>query len=297
MICFIVNPAAGSGKAEAAVPIIEQLMRDTATGYSLVYTYCPGDFERVAAQVDLIKPATIACVGGDGTVQEYVGLAVGRDVNFSVIPAGSANDLLYSVPGGIHKFRTFDDKITSYVKKILDGKTIPVDLVSVNGERFFFNIGGTGIDIQVLRDAHPLKKRFGGASYFLSLIKNVFTYRAQEITLTVDGNAQTEKFTLLAVCNGGYYGGKLRIAPGALIDDGLITLCKVKNISRIKLMAMFPLVKPGWHGCMKEVSLQHCKEVTLMYSGKKTINFDGNLYEYAAPLTFKIVNAAVRLII
>ena len=297
MICFIINPAAGSGKAKSAVPIIERLMQESGINHSFVYTDCPGDFDRVAARVEQIKLATIACVGGDGTVQEYVGLAVERDVNFSIIPAGSANDFLYSVPGGTRKFRTFEEKITYHTRKILRGKTMPADVVEVNGERFFFNIGGTGIDIQVLRDALPLKKNFGGASYFLALIKNVFTYCAQEMTLTVDGKAESEKFTLLAVCNGGYYGGKLRIAPSAIIDDGFITLCKVKNISRPKMMAMFPLVKPGWHDCMKEVSLQQCKEVTLEYNGKKTINFDGNLYEYSAPLTFKILKAAVRLIV
>ena len=297
MICFIINPAAGSGRAKAAVPVIERLMNESGAEYSLVYTSSPGDFERVAGQIDPGRIKTVACVGGDGTVQEYAGLAVHREVNFAIVPAGSANDFLYSVPGSVHKFRTLEEKITFHLEKILRGHTIAADVVAVNGERYFFNIGGTGIDIQVLRDALPLKKTFGSASYFLSLIKNVITYRAEEMTLTVDGKSETDKFLLLAVCNGGYYGGKLRIAPPAVIDDGFITLCKVKKMPRLKLMAMFPLVKPGRHTCMKEVVIQKCEEVKLEYRGKKTINFDGNLYEFESPLTFQIMKGAVNLIV
>ena len=297
MICFIVNPAAGSGKAESAIPIIERLMRESGVDYSIVHTHAPGDFDRVAGQIDLEKVQTIACVGGDGTVQEYVGLAVERDVNFSIIPAGSANDLLYSVPGSIRKFRTFEEKIAHYTQKTLRSHTICADIVSVNDTKYFFNIGGTGIDIQVLKDAIPLKKTFGGAAYFLSLMKNVFTYRTEKMTLTVDGKTVTDEFLLLAICNGAYYGGKLNIAPSAVIDDGFITMCKVKKMPRLKLMALFPLVKPGRHDCIKEVSIINCKEVRLEFRDRKTINFDGNLYELDSPLIFQIIKGAVNLIV
>jgi YegS/Rv2252/BmrU family lipid kinase len=289
MICYIVNPSAGSGKAEAAVPIVERLTREYGAEYSVVYTKSPGDLKNVESQIDLHKIKTIACVGGDGTVQEYIPLAVNREFNFAVIPAGSANDLLYSIPGGARKFRSFKDKIEFYVEKIFEGKTIRADVIAVNDDNYFLNIGGTGLDIQVLKDALPLKKVFGGGAYFLSLIKNAVTYSAQEMTLTVDGNAQTMKLLLLAVANGAYYGGKLCIAPSALIDDGFITLCTAKKMPRLKLMALFPLVKPGRHTLLKEVEIINCENVRLEYNGKKTINFDGNLYEFESPLTFKII--------
>ena len=297
MICFVVNPAAGCGKAKAAVPILERYMREKGAECSFIYTQTPGDFARISQQVALGKVKAVACVGGDGTVQEYVGLTVNREIDFSVIPAGSGNDLLYSLPGNQPVARSFEEKIGFHAGKVLRGKTMPADIVAVNGERYFFNIGGTGIDIQVLRDAAPLKKTFGGAAYFFSLIKNVAGYRPQEVTLTIDGQASTTQLLLLAVCNGGYYGGGLRIAPPARIDDGFLTICRVEKMPRLKLMALFPLVKPGWHGRMREVSICNCKEVGLAFSGKKTINFDGNLYEFESPLTFRVLKGAVRLIV
>ena len=297
MIYFIVNPAAGSGKAKEAVPIIDGIMGECDMCYSFIYTNKADDFTWVSGLIDQRAAETIICVGGDGTVQEYVGLAAKKNIKFGIIPAGSGNDFILSMPDSGQKFRTFEEKITFYTKKIIRGEIMNADAVAVNGERYFFNIGGTGIDIQVLKDALPIKKFFGGGAYFLSLIKNAVTYKTEEITLTIDGKTETDEFLLLAVCNGAYYGGNLNIAPSAVINDGLITLCKVRKMPRFKLMALFPAVKPGRHTGFREVSFINCSAVKLEYSGKKTINLDGNLSEFESPLTFDIVKGAVRLII
>ena len=295
MIYFIVNPAAGAGRAKTAVPIIEQAMRGHE--HTFIYTEAPADSARVGGLIDWSIAESIVCVGGDGTAQEYIGLAVGRDINFGIVPVGSGNDMLLSVPAAAPKFLSLGDKTRFYAEKIIRREIMPADAVSVNGGQYFFNIGGTGIDIEVLKGALPLKKFIGGAAYFISLIKNAATYSAGQITLTVDGKPETDRFLLLAVCNGAYYGGGLKVAPPAVINDGYITLCKARNMTRLKLMAMFPRVKSGGHTKLAEVSLVNCSSVKLEFEGARTINLDGNLHEYTSPVTFKIMPGAVRLIV
>ena len=304
MVYFIVNPAAGSGKTTTAIPVIEKIMKEHNIEYRFVFTNAPGDSrpvaDRVSGIIDFDRAKTIVCVGGDGTVQEYIGLAVGKDIDFGIIPAGSGNDLIRSTPGEKRKFSGrsgFEDKIKFYTEKIVKGDVQSVDAVSINGENYFFNIGGTGIDIQVLKDALPLKKFFGKGSYFLSLIKNIVTYKPMEMTLTADGKIEADKFVLVAICNGSYYGGGMRIAPPAVINDGFITLCKIKKMPRLKMMAMFPKVKSGGHSKLKEVAFVDCSSVKLEFTGKKIINLDGNLSEFESPLTFEIVKNAVRFIV
>ena len=302
MTYFIVNPASGNGKAAAAVPIIEKAARDNGKAYTFIHTEKSGDTDRVAGLIDMDAAAAIICVGGDGTAQEYAGLAVGRKIRFGVVPAGSANDMLLSVPvpggsGGVKKFRSFDERIAYYADRAFIGETVDIDAVSVNGRHYFMNIGGTGVDIQVLKDAQPIKKYFGGAAYFISLIKNAVTYSASEMTLTVDGKAETDRYLIIAVCNGGYYGGNLRIAPPAVINDGSITLCKITKMARPKVAAIFPSVKPGWHTGFKEVSFVNCLRVKVEFEGKKTINLDGNLSDYDSPVTFEIMKSAVKFIV
>ena len=297
MIYFIANPVAGSGRAKSAISIIQKIMDENNLGYSVIYTNQPGDYARVSGLIDFDRAKTVICVGGDGTYQEYIGLAVEHDINFGIIPAGSGNDLILSLPGEKIKYKSFEEKIKAYTEKIIECETIPVDAVKINGEKYFFNIGGTGIDIQVLQDALPLKKIFGGAAYFLSLIKNVVTYKPMRMTLTIDGKPETDNYLLIAICNGAYYGGGLNIAPSAVMNDGYITLCKIKKMQRLKLMALFPRVKSGKHVTIKEVSFVNCSTVKLEFDGSKIINLDGNLPEFTSPMTFEIMKNAVKLIV
>ena len=297
MIYFIVNPISGSGKGKVAVPVIDKIMKDSGEAYFFVYTERPGDIERVAGLIDVDAAKAIVCVGGDGTLQEYVGLAVNRGIPFGVIPTGSGNDFVNSLPIEEPRFPSFEKKIAYYTDKLLVGATTPVDVVEVNTGTFFLNIGGTGIDIQVVQDALPLKKYFAGGAYFFSLVKNALLGHAEEMSLTTDERTEKNAYLLLAICNGSYYGGHMHIAPPASIDDGFLTLCIIKKMSRLKLAALFPLVKPGWHVGFKEVSFVQCTSATLEFQGKKTVNFDGNLLECESPLTFQIIKGAVRFII
>ena len=140
MIYFIVNPSAGSGRASKAVPVIEKIMRENKADYEFIYTDVPGDFIRVSGLIDMNKAKSVVCVGGDGTVQEYVGLAAGKDISFGIIPAGSGNDALFSIPAeksfdAQQKFKNFEDKITFYTEKIIRNKTIYTDAILINKDK------------------------------------------------------------------------------------------------------------------------------------------------------------------
>jgi len=271
-------------------------MRELGAEYTFIYSERPDDAERIATLIDAGKTSAIICVGGDGTVQEFLGIALSMDLPIGVIPCGSANDFLYSLPETSRKRRSFEENAAFYTDMAVKCAYRRVDAVSINDARYFLNIGGTGIDIQVLRDALPMKKFIAGGAYFISLIKNAVTYREEAMNVTIDGEPGTVPLLLLAVCNGSYYGGHLRVAPPALIDDGLLTLCIVKKMHRLKRMAMFPLVKPGLHGSLKETSFVNCASVTLEFEGKRIINADGNLLEYESPLTFRVLKGAVKFI-
>jgi len=297
MIYLIVNPAAGSGKGKAAVPIIEAVLNGRGVAHSFIHTEKCGDLGRVERLIDYKSAEAIVCVGGDGTVQEYAGLAVGKGVKFGVVPAGSANDFLLSLQEKPPKFRSFEQKVIYYANKAAAGETVDIDAILVNNREYCINIGGTGIDIQVLKDALPMKRFIGGAAYFVSLVKNAATYKTGEMTLTVDGKKVRDRYLLLAVCNGAYYGGRMNVAPGAKADDGFITLCAVKRMPRLKLMALFPRVKPGKHVNFKEVSFTECKEVVVGFEGTKTFNLDGNLADFENSVRFGIIERAVRFIV
>jgi YegS/Rv2252/BmrU family lipid kinase len=301
LVYFIVNPSAGSGKAGSAVPLIERIMRERGAECKFILTEGPGDIQRVRGLIDFGAASAIVCVGGDGTIQEYAGLAVNNDVTFGVIPAGSGNDFIYSMPGYSpdkeSKFPSFEDKIAFYTEKILRNSTAYIDAISVNGETAFLNAAGTGMDVQVLKTAAPMKRFLGSAAYFAALITTAFTYRSTEMTMTVDGVSSKDRFMMLAICNGGFIGGNLNIAPGAAINDGEITLCAIRHMPRWKAIAMFAKVRTGGHSRLSEVSIANCQSVRLEFDGARTVHLDGNLIDFKSPLEFKILKNAVRLIV
>jgi len=297
MFYFIVNSTAGTKRAKKAAVICDEVLREQSIEYTMLYTEKPNDTKRIEELIDFENANAIIVIGGDGTIQEYVGLAIRYGVKLGIIPGGSGNDVITSFPGyEKRKFNKFRDKIEHYLKRVIIGETAKIDAISVNGT-YLLNIGGTGIDISVLRDAVRMKKRLGGLAYFAALVKNVVTYKAEKLTITIDGEAESGEYLLLAICNGAYYGGGLNIAPAAQINDGFITICKIVKLSRLKMVTVFPSVKPGKHGKVKGVSFMNCTTLKLEFEGTKAINLDGNIIEMESPLVFEIHPGAVEVIV
>ena len=137
---------------------------------------------------------------------------------------------------------------------------------------------------------------FGKKAYVVSAIISIFSHKNTPFTILVDGKELIEgMFTLVTVCNGQYYGGNMRIAPSAEINDGLITLCLVSAMGRLKAFTLFPIMLLEKHTRLKAIKYIECKRVTLMPEDSTTLCMDGNLYKRSEPLDFKILPRAIRI--
>ena len=100
------------------------------------------------------------------------------------------------------------------------------------------------------------------------------------LSIEIDGKTHKGEYTLVAICNGQYYGGGLHICPQASLSDGKITLCLAKAMSRPKTMTIFPYLVAGQHHRLKAVSFVECEEVCItLAKGAESLSLDGNLYE------------------
>ncbi len=124
---------------------------------------------------------------------------------------------------------------------------------------YFCCIAGTGLDAAVNRRALKQSawlRSHGG--YVLALLQTLGGFRPPHIAVSVerDGAWQTvidERGFLLAAGNGPQYGHGMRIADRASMDDGLLDLCFVREMSKARLLRFFPVVYRGAHIGMKEV--------------------------------------------
>ena len=285
----IINPAAGRGRGQKLIPVIKSILKDVEINMTNSNT----DAAKLAKEACAAGSNGIVGVGGDGTMQDIVtGMLDGRDscdVPFGIISCGSGNDLK----------RTFckTDNVENCLHSMLIGKVQVIDAIRAN-DAACVNIANIGLDAKIVRNARFLKKIFGKSSYIISTVASVLNHKNTFMSVHIDGKEHLEgEFTLVAVCNGQYYGGGMRITPSALMDDGRITLCLINAMSGLKALTLFPVMLLGRHTGLKAIQYIECKQVTLTIKTPQTLCLDGNLYECPYACDFKILPEAIRVVV
>ena len=295
----ILNPQAGRGDGPKFLPFIKESVKNDELDIKI--TTGPNDAVNFAKEAVESKSQGIIAVGGDGTVQEIVtGMLSGRDkcdIPLKIISCGSGNDLKRSL-NRLNKLAIKD------VEDAGDANdTHYIDAIRV-GERACLNIANIGLDAKIVYNARRFKRFFGKNAYVLSAIisiaghKNIpLVVNLDDGSVKLDDSSVKNEFTLVAICNGQYYGGNMRIAPSAQIDDGLITLCMIDSLSKLKALTLFPLVLMDRHAGLKPIRYTECKKVSITTNGPQTLCLDGNLYECEGLVEFEILPSAIRVVV
>ena len=88
----------------------------------------------------------------------------------------------------------------------------------------------------------------------------------------------------------------MRIAPGASMDDGLLDLCLIEEVSTLKLLRHFPSVYAGKHTNLPFVRLLRGREILIDSDEPQTISADGDIYG-VTPAKWKIGDYRMRAIV
>ena len=181
-----------------------------------------------------------AC-GGDGTINEVVSGAVNYpNVSVCVYPCGSGNDFVKSI--GTLEF--YND-----IEKILNAKTKKIDVIKVGNGNYSINVCNYGFEAKVAKYANQIKKKGGKNPYLRGVIRGLFTGMKNKITVEADGEVLNPSGTLLlsSSANGGYVGGKYFCAPNFVLDDGLLEVTLVKQVSVFTLIKLIKQYELGNH--------------------------------------------------
>ena len=268
----------------------------------------------------------ILLFGGDGTVHRYLGQLVRLRVPVLVVPVGSGNDFARAI--GLRKLR---DSLAAWRKF----RQQPVNVSSVdlgmmaelpdvrgqetpvfapeNSQRYFGCVAGVGLDSEVARRANRLPRwlrAHGG--YVLSLISAIFGFAPLPIEVLIasaqtDDDGHGEKDTtwrsrsnqptiLAAFANTPTYGGGMKVAPKAKMDDGLLDICVVGGLDPFKLFCMFPTVYSGRHLQIREVEYFQARRLRVVTKTPLDVYADGE-YVCHTPVEVTVATAALRVVI
>jgi len=248
----IVNPAAGRGRTRKLLPAIEA--RAAEVGAKVAVSMSADAPEELAREAAAIGHDLVAC-GGDGMVAVVAGVAADTGRRLAVVPTGAGNDFARALG--------YDTKQPLDAFGALErGRDRVIDLGRVNG-RWYTCVTASGFDAEANRWANTVHRLSGTALYVAAVLRTLAVYQPHPFRLTVDGDAHDIKAWLVAVGNGPSYGGGMNIAPAASLDDGLLDVTVVGEMTRLQMLLNFPKVFKGTHTSHPKVTTYRAARVEL----------------------------------
>jgi len=285
------NPTAGGGRAGRLVPAVLARLRDAGVEVEQHRTRSLEDGRVAACQAATAFDAVVA-VGGDGTVGACAaGLAdagPGARAALGVVPAGGGNDAArsFGLPAG-------DPLAAAGLLPRLQRR--PADLATVAG-RAYLNVAGAGFDSEVNRVAN---QRLGWAKgrprYVGAVLAELVVGRRASFELVLDDQASRHRGWLVAVANGPSYGGGMRVAPAASLQDGLLDVVVIHDIGKLEFLKTFPKVFSGRHVEHPAVSVHRAGRVELDADRPLAVYADGEPAG-TLPATFQVRRAAITVL-
>ncbi len=277
---FVINPKAGKmNPADLLTPPIRTAFANLDDPYEIYVTNGVGDATRFVAETcarNSEQALRFYSCGGDGTLHEVVqGMAEYPNAQLGLIPCGSGNDFIKMLPSELDYFN-----ITAQAT----GQATPVDLLKV-GDSYCLNVVNLGLDADAANYMTEFKRLpfvSGPMSYNLGLAKSICMPLGHKLKLTLDDGEVIEgQFLLTVAANGSFYGGHFKCAPLARIDDGLLDLCLVRKISRLKISDLIGDYKQGRHVDSKKfaeyIIYRKCKHVTIEAQKDICLCLDGEI--------------------
>ena len=255
-----------------------------------------------AEWTSLIEQADVAVIfGGDGTVHRNLAELVTLEIPVLVVPCGSGNDFARAL--GI---RTVRDAVAAWRKYETDAsnlRTIDLGVICELGggetpaPHYFCCVAGVGIDGNIAARANRLPswlRARGG--YALCAPREFLRFAPLPMKVSLcDGAAAPKPTILAAVANAPVFGGGMKIAPHAKLDDGKLDVCTVGAMAILKLFCLFPTVYFGRHLGFNEVEYTQTETVRIETERPIDVYADGE-YICKTPVSFSVARAALQVI-
>lgn len=309
---FIMNPLSGKRKSRQRMTgDITSACKELGADYEIYFTKGPLDCKRHARQLceeaaaEGRKLRIYGC-GGDGTVNELINGVYGYDnVEIGVIPMGTGNDYIRNY-GAVSSFLDIKAQIRGESRSS-DAIHYRAEYGDVVTEGYCANMFNIGFDCNVVDMTARVKTwPFVGGSlaYLISVAIILIKKKGADLLIEYDdGTVIDGRILLIAIANGCFCGGGVKGVPESVLDDGLVDVSVVKDVSRLTFITLFPSYAKGTHLSKKKIIdrdiIRYTKEkaLTVTANGESLrLCTDGEITTQKK-VRFSIVENAFRFIV
>ena len=307
----IVNPASADGATRENWPKIASDLRTHFGSFSVEFTQAMGHAREIAATAAKTGTRLILACGGDGTISEVAnGIIESKaEAELAILPGGTGSDFRRTIG--------LPTNVAAAARRLRDGRTRKIDagrvtFVNDRGEReirFFINVASFGMSTSVLDrtssgaarkwiPAFTPRKVTSKLAYAAATVQTTLSCTPTEVKVQLDDHPERRlRIAEFCVANARYYGGGMKIAPDAKIDDGLFDIVTIGDASSFRILANAPRLYFGAHLRMNEVSHALARQVVTRPVKKEEeirVELDGEVVG-RLPATFEILPQALRV--
>jgi len=302
-IMFVINPAAGHGKAKAGWLAIEKALLNQGFNFERAYTEKPLQASLLTRSALQAGFNCIVAAGGDGTINEVLngfysdkGIINGEAV-LAALPLGTGSDLsrMFSWGKDIETVKQLWREPPVTACDVIEASFSDKEGHTIH--RYLLNISDVGLGAVAAYRVNQNSKFLGGfASFLLGTVSAIISHKNYELSIEVDGKEIfTGLSTMAVVANGKYFGGGIMIAPQARINDGELNVIILKGFSRPGLIRNLPLAYNGRHINHPAVIISQGKEAVIKSPVDIAVEMDGESPGFGSIFTYRLLHGAVKV--
>jgi YegS/Rv2252/BmrU family lipid kinase len=264
-LTLLVNPASAHGRTLKLLPAVEQELDQRRIAFRVERTRGLEDgIERALQAVEANEVPVV--ISGDGLVGAVGGAMAGSETPLGIIPGGRGNDLarVLGIP---------DDPVGA-VGVLAAGESRRIDVGEANGKPFL-GIVSVGFDSECNRLANEVTIIRSNLVYVYSLFRTLLTWKPARFTIRSESERIRTSGYSISVANNSTFGGGMRIAPQAELDDGLLDVITVGEVGKLRFVANLRKVFNGTHIDDEQVSMFRASRVEITASRPFPVYADG----------------------
>jgi YegS/Rv2252/BmrU family lipid kinase len=282
-LCLVVNPAAAGGRASRALGAATAVFDTAGVSYQVSQSASLDDGRELAGRAARRGDVVVA-VGGDGMAGALAGAVSGAGGVLGIIPAGRGNDfaLALGMPAAP----------AAAARALLGGQVAVMDLIGVGVPGHAETVVAMSVYLGVPAVAGEIANRTrllrGPMVYPVAALRAVAGWAPASFRVVAGDQPGIPSGGFAAyavvVANCAYFGGGMRVAPAARMDDGILDVITMRHGARIAFLRALMKIQDGTHVTLPQVSAGQAAEVTVTVDRDMLAAADGEPLPFAAPL-------------